>query len=39
MGFGGKNLREYTTWENLGVYCRIILKYIFKSGIGGHGLD
>jgi hypothetical protein len=31
-GFGDETRKEETTWKNLGVEVRIILKWIFKIG-------
>jgi len=38
-GFGGGNLRERDHLEDLGVNGRIILRWIFRKWVRGHGLE
>jgi len=38
-GFGWGNLRERDHMEDPGIDGRIILRWIFRKGDGGHGLD
>jgi len=38
-GFLWENLRERDHWRNPGVDGRITLRWIFRSGMWGYGLD
>ena len=38
-GFGWVNLRERDDFEDPGVNGTKILRWIFRKGIGGYGLD
>jgi hypothetical protein len=39
QGFGGETLGKETAWKNPSLDRRIILRWIFRSGMWGHGLD
>jgi hypothetical protein len=39
IGFWWGNLRERDHWGDLGVYGRIILRWIFRKWDVGYGLD
>jgi hypothetical protein len=39
QGFGGGNLRERDHLEDPGVDVRIILRWVFRSGMWGHRID